>query len=462
MTCFLMENPRAVFIHIPKTAGTSVQAMWGTRPVRRCFGHIPTDWMDAPKFSIVRDPKARFLSAVRMFKYGSTGRTGTGEKPRMPKLTIDQALDIAQDARIAFDRTQRFHKANLKHHLLPQTHPFNCLHLADHIFRQETLSRGLAALDLPGLKPLPHLRLSTDESADLQLSERQLSRLEWIFAEDYKQLGYALDGKVVSDVSLKSPTAPDIWSKWPAFFSDETIRVDRADDALPAPDVDLEPFEQDVILGVPKSTWPGRSANLVDHFQKLMPEFVGQTRLAHLAACCIVVIRRKGETGTALPLFRRIINDHTDVVLSDMSSRWLTSVSDTLADWGDSDVQKALGLCGSMLSNSVKLAETERMIYGIPRPWPPAARHGRNGTMYDGVISFWQENGDMIDNQLDRAANSLELDTLGGKVLIEITCRILQNDTFFRRMSALAGEPQVPLVSQKARERLQRIAHKWL
>lgn len=462
MTCFLMENPRAVFIHIPKTAGTSVQAMWKTRPERRCFGHIPKDWMDAPKFSVVRDPQARFLSAVRMFKFGSTGRKGHGEKPRMPDLTIDQALDIAQDARIAFDRTQRFHKANLKHHLLPQTHPFNCLHLADHILRQETLERDLKELSLPGLKDLPQLRRSTVESADLKLLDRHQSRLEWIFADDYKQLGYAFDGQVVKDVALRPVTEPTIWSMWPAFFSDEEIKVDQADHALPAPDVDLTQFEQDVILGIPKSTWPGRSADLVDHFQKLMPEFVGQTRLAHLAACCIVVIRRTGDKGTALPLFRRIINEYTDVVLSDMSSRWLTSVADTLADWGDSDVQKALGLCGSMLSNSVKLAETERMIYAIPRPWPPAARHGRNGTMYDGVISFWQENGDMIDNQLDRAANSLELDTVGGKLLIEITCRILQNDTVFRRMSALAGEPQVPLVSQKTRDRLQRIAHKWL
>jgi len=71
------------------------------------------------------------------------------------------------------------------------------------------------------------------------------------------------------------------------------------EDALPSDDVDLTPFAQDIVSGIPKSTWPGRSKNLVEHFQKLLPECIGQSRIAHLTACCIVTIRRSRPTPCA-------------------------------------------------------------------------------------------------------------------------------------------------------------------
>ncbi len=107
--------------------------MWAAPPARRFYGHIRTDWQDTVKFAVVRETAARFLSAVKMFKYGSTGVDGTGEVPRLPDLGVDQALDVIKNTRVPFDRIQNHLRGNLKHHLLPQTHPFNCLHLADHI-----------------------------------------------------------------------------------------------------------------------------------------------------------------------------------------------------------------------------------------------------------------------------------------------------------------------------------------
>ena len=462
MTCFLLNDPKAVFIHIPKTAGTSVRAMWATSPVRRCYGHIPADWQDTVKFAVVRDPAARFLSAVKMFKYGSTGVDGTGEAPRMPDLNIDQALDVIENPRVPFDRIQSHLRGNLKHHLLPQTHPFNCLYLADQILRQETLEQDIAKLGLVGLGPLPQMRVAVADTNDLNLSKAQRARLHRIFAEDYAQLGYGFDGQIERDVALKCAPEAGVWSLWPAFFSDQDIRVENANDALPAENVDLRPFVDDVIVGVPKSTWPARSDNLVEHFQKILPECVGQARIAHLAACCIVVIRKSGGSGAGMALFHRILAEQSDIVFADMNSRWLTSVADTLADHGQNPVQRALGLCASLLSAAVKLSETERLIYAVPRPWPPNARLGDDGVMYDGVISFWGENGDMIENLLERVAKSIDLDPIGGQLVSEMTSRILRHDTVFRRSGELSGRPDVPHISQELRARLYRIAHKHL
>lgn len=462
MTCFLMENPRAVLIHIPKTGGTAMRWLWPDPPVQRCYGYIPDTWMDAEKIAVVRNPEARFLSGVRMFKYGTTGVNGAVESPRMPDLDVDRALDIVENPSVGFDRTQRTERENLKHHLLPQTHPFHCLHLADHVLRQETLAEDVAALGLDGLRPLTRQREAVAASDLLQLTNQQRTRLQRVFAQDYDLLGYDQTGAVSNPVTL--PPAPEraIWPLWPAYFSDQTVLAKMAQDALPADGVDLKPFVDETIAGIPKSTWPGRKGNLTEHFRNLQPEFVGSSRIAHLAACCIVVIRRTQGAGPGLLLFNRIMSEHGDVVLADMNSRWLCSVADTLADHGQHPAQQALGLCGSLLAAAVKLAETERLIYAVPRPWPPNARLGEDGVMYDGVISFWGENGDMIDNLLDRVAKAEDLDPIGGQLILEMTSRILRFDTVFRRMAELSGRPDVPQISDEIRARLTRIANNRL
>lgn len=460
MTCFLYKNPRAVLIHIPKTGGTSIRAAFKGPLVRRCFGHIPVDWMNAPKIAVVRHPEARFLSAFRMFKFGSSGADGKGEPARIPDLTINQALDCLENPRVAFDRMQRVELGNLKHHLLPQTHPYNCLHLADHILRQETLAQDILNLDLDGLGELPELRRGVE--AKIGLSEQQRSRLADIMAEDYSWLGYSVDGGIVSEVKTLSRSGNQVWSAWPAFFSDATITSKDADTSLPDVDVDLSLFAKDIIAGEQKGTWPGRSKNLVEHFQKLLPEFVGQSRIAHLLACCIVVIRKTNGCGPGLDLFWRILEEHPDTVFADMNSRWLTSVADTLADCGKTDAQRAVGLCGSILSATVKLAETEKQIYAVPRPWPPAGRLRKSGLLYDGVISFWGEKGDMIDNLLERISKAVDMDPIGGHLLLAITSRILQCDTVIQRMIDLADRPNVPVISPDTRAALERIVAKAL
>lgn len=436
--------------------------LWPDPPVQRCYGHIPNDWMDAIKIAVVRDPEARFLSAFRMFKFGTTGVNGAQEPLRIPDLYVDRALDILENPSVGFDRTQRTERENLKHHLLPQSHPFQCLHLADHVLRQETLAEDIAALDLSGLHPLTRQREGLPAAGDVRLTDVQRTRLRRIFAQDYARLGYDWDGGVTGPISLPPAPEPAVWPLWPAYFSDQAVFAQNAEAALPQDDVDLQVFARDTVAGIPKSTWPGRDDNLMAHFRKLQPEFVGASRIAHLAACCIVVIRRTEGRGPGLLLFHRILAEHGDIVLADSNSRWLCSVADTLADHGQHPAQQALGLCASMLAAAVKLAETERLIYAVPRPWLPNARLGDDGVMYDGVISFWGENGDMIDNLLERVSQAETLDPIGGRLVMEITSRMLRFDTVFRRMAELSGRPDVPMISDEIRARLTRIANNRL
>ena len=460
MTCHLLRNPDAVFIHIPKCAGTSVQALWEGRIANRAFGHIPPEWRDKPSFAVIRDPQARFLSALRMFKFGAPDHPGHYSQPVWPELTIGLALDILDDEKIPFDRAMRYLEANLKHHIVAQTHPYNCLRLADTILRQETLAADFDTLRTKfGFKgALPQLRQTPETGAGLVPTEAERNRIHAAFQEDYQQLGYEPGSTNRGSIALTPRSDPTLWDLWPGFFCDRNIPVEESATALPDDRVDLDIFARDTIRGKRGGTWPGRSENVNQHFHQLLPEFVGRSRLAHLLACCIVAIRKTKGRGPGLALFHRIIAEHTDQICSELNSRWLASVCDTLADHGQTGSQRALGLCGSLLASTVKLSETERRIFHPARPWPPKARLNDGGPLFDGVIGFWLEKGDMVKNLLQRIESVQKDDPIAGQFVLQLMYRLIQHDTVFRRITDLAGTKLPPLVEDSVKARLERIA----
>jgi hypothetical protein len=70
----------AVFVHVPKAAGSSIAtALYGRRlghhPACRLMQEDPASWAALEKFSVLREPVARFLSA---FSYALAGGTREG------------------------------------------------------------------------------------------------------------------------------------------------------------------------------------------------------------------------------------------------------------------------------------------------------------------------------------------------------------------------------------------------
>lgn len=467
MTCFLFKNPDAVFVHIPKCAGTSVRALWNAEPRSLAFGYLPENWRGIPIFSVVRHPETRFLSALRMFKYGNPTHPGHYRKPAWPDLTIEIALDVLADDNIPFDRSQRYLEANFKHHIIAQTHPYNCLHEADFLLRLENMAQDLEKLSpLFGFRPtLPHLRLSENPPEKTSISPQQRTRIQAAFADDYRLLGYLPDPGDYGgfgEIMLQKHKRNTIFQAWPFFYSSKLYSKRDINACLPADDADLTLFSQVPIAGKKGKTWPGRTDDLNKHFHKLLPEFVGCSHLAFLLACCIVVIRKSNGSGPGLTLFHRIIAEHTDEICSELNTRWLVSVCDTLADHGKNGTQKALGLCGSLLANTAKLVETERVLFQIPRPWPPKRRTAENRKLFDGVIGFWVEKGDMIENMFTRIENVGREDPVAGAFVGEVLLRLIRFDTVFNRMMQIIGQKPLPLADPERIERLTRLTRRWL
>jgi len=235
----------------------------------------------------------------------------------------------------------------------------------------------------------------------------------------------------------RGPIPEELRALWPAYFDGDLPEDAPLSRTLPVRGTPLEPFAEAVIPGPAGSTWAGRHRKPINHFRALEPEFGGSTRLAHLLACCIVLLRRDPENGRARHLFQRITTRQGASVAPAMNLRWLTSVCDTFMDTAESPLDRSLGMTGTLLANTIKIAETERRMFSPPRPWPPKATFIRGGHLFDGVIAYWVGNGDMIENMLDRVLRTLPPESPATPFVHEVIKRCFAQDTTLGRIQAL-------------------------
>ncbi len=455
MTNILAHSPDAILIDLPGSGLAALCDGWDLDKAYRASGHIPTAWPDHPKIAVVRHPETRFLAALQQAGTTDENAAADGTAP-LPGLTVTRALDILADDNIGYDGTSDQPEAVLKNQILPQTHPFNCLALADHLLKYETLSDNLARLKADiGLQI--DAQSPANETHNLQIPDAEKQRFRTVFEADFRQLGYDPEGKV----ALDQPSTPTIWSSWPSLFDNQRYGPSNLDRALPAPDCNLALFLAETVPGPTGPTWTERRPNLRKHFLMLQPEFAGKSRLAHLLACSIVTIRRS-EGAHGLALFFRIWETHGPEMGQQLTARWLVAVCDTLADHGRAPEQRAIGLCGSLLLNSVKLFETERRDYYPKRPWPPRKRFARDSHLFDGLWAYWTKGGDLIDNMRDRVAAIAELDAIAGPFMVEVFRRVEANDTSYCRLARLAGDDPRPRLRGWRHRLLQSLIGRYL
>ena len=196
MAVFLIKQHKAVFIHIPKTGGASIRHGFFDGQVEGPKqGFIPPNWQDLFKFAFVRNPYDRIISAWKMFAGGM--EESVWEQPRDGEdIDLQQFLDIATDDSIAFDGHRVTTEQKIRHHAIPQTHPFNCLEHADFVGRFESLTddfdkvcKKLGIAD----STLPHWN-RTDRSTDFMqyFDSKSIEIVNEFYQEDFAQLDYSI------------------------------------------------------------------------------------------------------------------------------------------------------------------------------------------------------------------------------------------------------------------------------
>jgi len=198
MTNFLIEKPKCVFIHIPKTGGSSIRrGFFEGNYKKTAKGKIPFLWRRLYKFAFVRDPYDRFASCYRMFRWGMEKTKWTNMTNE--DLTFERFIEIVKDDAVDIWRRKTYEE-KLKHHAIPQTHPDNCLEHADFVGRFENFRDDFKKvcnhLGIEG--ELPHLNVSTSRQKEpIAYDSTIIEFIQDYYEADFERLGYDPDPKRV-------------------------------------------------------------------------------------------------------------------------------------------------------------------------------------------------------------------------------------------------------------------------
>ena len=190
MSNFLIHNPQCVFIHIPRTGGMSIRrGVFAGDYTGPYFGSFPPEWYCLFKFGFVRNPFDRLVSAWQLLTVGSDYLRTSDPRPAM---SLRQFLEIATDESITYEISARTFECFVRHHTIPQTHPFNCLDEADFIGRFETLERDFQLLcdNLGIAQRLPHLNRTSHREYRAYFDAETRSIAERFYHDDLERLGY--------------------------------------------------------------------------------------------------------------------------------------------------------------------------------------------------------------------------------------------------------------------------------
>jgi hypothetical protein len=119
----------------------------------------------------------------------------------------------------------------------------------------------------------------------------------------------------------------------------------------------------------------------------------------------IINLRRKKDTVKNWEIFKSIVFTKIDQICLELDTRWLVSIADTFADYGN-DIEKRNAMFISVVANFEKLWATNLLMYDIAKNKDKLYELKRNKIipLWDGMYSFNINRGDMAPNLFARIA----------------------------------------------------------
>lgn len=191
-----------------------------------------------------------------------------------------------------------------------------------------------------------------------------------------------------------------------------------------------------IIQGEEKEYSFGTQKELDDQFLMLRREFIGHTELELYHALLNVLIRRKINLEANVKRFHELWDRDSIFLSSRLDSRWLVSACDTIMDYGETDDDRAIAMAGAVLTNTIKLYETERAAtgrYGVREEYAPFS--GRVA-LHDGMSAYLIGHGDMVFNlheRIDRVCHKMRPAAI---IMRELIFRANHRDTVFNRFGS--------------------------
>ncbi|MFN4867376.1 MAG: hypothetical protein ACK5GZ_13795 [Cyanobium sp.] len=185
----------------------------------------------------------------------------------------------------------------------------------------------------------------------------------------------------------------------------------------------------------------GSKPDIELHIIMLKDEFIGQNEILLYHALLNVFLRRGINISDTTMRFRKLWTDYRSLLLSKLDSRWLVSACDSIVDHFDEPNEKITAMSASLLINTIKLYETERLALGQSGNGRDLANptfhwEGRVN-LFDGISAFRIGKGDMVKNMLTRISSIEQHSEFAAPIMKELIYRVNTVDTVFKRLRSV-------------------------
>ena len=144
----------------------------------------------------------------------------------------------------------------------------------------------------------------------------------------------------------------------------------------------------------------------------------------------IIYLRRRKNIKDNWQKFKYLVENDPDFTCSALNTRWLVSVADTFADYGD-ELERRNALYISMLANFEKLAATRLLMYDLTINTQKLKKLKKNFNvpLWDGMHSFNINRGDMMNNLFFRIRRMMKETPVLADIFETVLNRMITNDT---------------------------------
>ena len=191
----ICHERRLIFIHIPKNAGTSVikamgvENMYMDKTIEEYKEYYSEYWDKYKKFTVIRDPIDRFISAykfARMKESGWFSATGEEGLEKHTHYELCNKMDINEYTSYLYKNSKEFNRWNI-----PQT--FIILNKSneieiDYYVRFENLQEDLSKISIENIQKLNSSKIEDDKV--IQLTKKSKMKLYEIYDIDYENFNY--------------------------------------------------------------------------------------------------------------------------------------------------------------------------------------------------------------------------------------------------------------------------------
>jgi hypothetical protein len=194
------HEKKLIFIHIPKNAGTSIIKAMGVenlfmdKTIEEYKEHYEDYWNEYKKFTVVREPIDRFISAYKFARMDESGWfSATGEEglEKHHHYELCNEMNINEYISYLYKNPEKFNRW-----ISPQTFIIsneNGEREIDYYVRYENLLEDLQKIGIDKIEKLNSSKIKDEKT--IELTKKSKNLLYQIYDIDYQNFSYIKDTK---------------------------------------------------------------------------------------------------------------------------------------------------------------------------------------------------------------------------------------------------------------------------